>query len=317
VQPGSTAKLPLLVAACDAGKKPHSRVLDAPLVGEWPSNGQLGYKGETTLIEAFASSRNAAAVRLTREIGVSKVAEVSRSLGIDPGATPDVGFVLGSFSTNVLGMTAAYAAVANGGYRVTPTGVLAVVDGHGHVRADLLQYEKKRVISQKCIEPTRAVLNEVVRTGTGTGARLQRWKAYGKTGTTTGNADAWFIGWSEGRVLGTWMGKRRDAAGEAIAGKGAPAEFFRRVSNGANEMAEYRSSRQQQNGQSRTAGSAPSHVKPAEAPRRPERKLAGVAEIGAESPLMRARRTFAPEPGYPLFWDREPWDDDEEELFPQ
>ena len=64
VQPGSTAKLPLLVAACEAGRKPESRVLDLPLSGEWPSNGELGYKGETTLKEAFASSRNAAAVRL-------------------------------------------------------------------------------------------------------------------------------------------------------------------------------------------------------------------------------------------------------------
>jgi penicillin-binding protein 1A len=57
VQPGSTAKLPLLLAACEAGKKPQTRVLDLPITGEWPSNGQLGYRGETTLEEAFASSR--------------------------------------------------------------------------------------------------------------------------------------------------------------------------------------------------------------------------------------------------------------------
>src|SRR5215213_5819867 len=67
-----------------------------------------------------------------------------------------------------------------------------------------------------------------------------RWKAYGKTGTTTGHADAWFVGWSEGRVLGVWMGKRRDASGEGLAGKGAPAEYFRRVSTSANEMMDYR-----------------------------------------------------------------------------
>jgi penicillin-binding protein 1A len=99
VQPGSTAKLPLLVAACEAGKKPESRVVDLPLNGEWPSNGQLGYKGETTLKEAFASSRNAAAVQLAQELGIQKVADVSRRLGIDPGAKPDLSFVLGSFST--------------------------------------------------------------------------------------------------------------------------------------------------------------------------------------------------------------------------
>ncbi len=74
VQPGSTAKLPLLVAACEAGKKPESRVLDLPITAEWPSNGDLGYKGETTLKEAFASSRNAAAVRLdSRSLGSGRL----------------------------------------------------------------------------------------------------------------------------------------------------------------------------------------------------------------------------------------------------
>ena len=89
MQPGSTAKLPLLIAACEAGKKPESKVVDVPLAGEWPSNGQLGYKGETTLIDVFVSSRNAAAVRLTQEIEPRKVADVSRNLGIDAGPNPD------------------------------------------------------------------------------------------------------------------------------------------------------------------------------------------------------------------------------------
>uniref|UniRef100_UPI003013D0C7 transglycosylase domain-containing protein n=1 Tax=Methylobacterium nigriterrae TaxID=3127512 RepID=UPI003013D0C7 len=125
VQPGSTAKLPLLVAACEAGRGPQSRVVDLPITATWPSNGQLGYRGETTLMEAFAASRNAAAVRLTQELGVKHVAEVSRRLGIEPGPNPDAGFVLGSFSTSVMSMTAAYTTVANGGYRAAPTGVLA------------------------------------------------------------------------------------------------------------------------------------------------------------------------------------------------
>src|SRR5215204_1720749 len=71
-------------------KKPESRVIDLPITPDWPSNGQLGYKGETTLKEAFAASRNAAAVRLTQELGVRRVAEVSRRLGVDPGSDPDL-----------------------------------------------------------------------------------------------------------------------------------------------------------------------------------------------------------------------------------
>jgi penicillin-binding protein 1A len=196
----------------------------------------------------MATSRNAAAVRLTQEIGVAKVAEVSRRLGIDPGPTPGAGLVLGPFSTNVIAMTAAYASVANGGYGVVPTGVLAVVDGRGQVRASFLERTQARVIPQRCVEPTRSVLGEVVRTGTGRGAALQGWKAFGKTGTTTGNADAWFIGWSEGRVLGVWMGRRRDTPGEGLAGKGAPADYFRRVSGSANAMMAYRRNQEQGQG---------------------------------------------------------------------
>ncbi|MDF2974304.1 MAG: glycosyl transferase, partial [Microvirga sp.] len=249
VQAGSTAKLPLLVAACEAGKTPDSRVMDQPVRGEWPANGELGYRGQTTLKEAFASSRNAAAVRLAQEIGVIDVAEVSSRMGIDPGPVPDAGFVLGSYSTNVMTMTAAYTAVANGGYRIDPSGVLAVVDGRGQVRADFLTPMRKRVIPEKCIEPTQVVLREVVEHGTGRAAQMKRWAAYGKTGTSTGNTDAWFIGWSEQRVLGIWMGRRRGEAGQAVAGAGAPAAYFGRVATAVNEWAE----RQQKSEEQRLA----------------------------------------------------------------
>jgi penicillin-binding protein 1A len=249
VQAGSTAKLPLLIAACEAGKSPESRVVDKPLRGSWPSNGALGYRGQTTLKEAFASSRNAAAVRLAQEIGTDSVAEVSRRIGIDPGPAADAGFVLGSYSTNVMAMTAAYTAVANGGYHIDPSGVLAVVDGRGQVRADFLTPMRTRVIPEKCIEPTQAVLREVVEHGTGRAAQMKRWAAYGKTGTSTGNTDAWFVGWSEQRVLGIWMGRRRGEAGQAVAGAGAPAAYFERVATAVNEWAE----RQQRSEEQRLA----------------------------------------------------------------
>ncbi|MFC4172846.1 transglycosylase domain-containing protein [Microvirga sp. GCM10011540] len=253
VQAGSTAKLPLLIAACEAGKTPESRVIDRPVRGTWPANGKLGYQGQTTLKEAFASSRNAAAVRLAQEIGIDAVAEVSQRIGIDPGPADDAGFVLGSYSSNVMSMTAAYTTVANGGYRVAPSGVLAVVDGRGRVRADFLTTMRKRVIPEGCVEPTRAVLREVVQNGTGRAAQMKRWAAYGKTGTSTGNADAWFIGWSEQRVFGIWMGRRRGENGPALAGAGAPAAYFGRVATAVNEW----SARQQRLEEQRLVNARP------------------------------------------------------------
>lgn len=238
VQPGSTAKLPLLVAACEAGRGPDSPVLDLPVLPDWPSNGALGYRGPTSLREAVAQSRNAAAVRLAREVGVGRVAAAARRLGIEPGPGLDPGLVLGPFKTDPLTMTAAYAAVANGGLRVVPRGVLAAVDGRGRVLATSMDASKTRAIPARCVAPVRALLREVVRSGTGRGAQLARWAAYGKTGTTTGNADAWFIGWSERHVVGFWMGKRRDAGGAAVAGGGVPADYFKRLATDLNRRDE-------------------------------------------------------------------------------
>jgi penicillin-binding protein 1A len=150
-------------------------------------------------------------------------------------------------------MTAAYTAVANGGYGIDPSGVLAVIDGRGQVRADFLTTMRKRVIPERCIEPTQSVLREVVQNGTGRAARLKQWAAYGKTGTSTGNADAWFIGWSEQRVFGVWMGRRRGATGPALAGAGAPAAYFGRVATAVNEWAE----RQQRLEEQRLASARP------------------------------------------------------------
>jgi penicillin-binding protein 1A len=244
VQPGSTAKLALLVAACEKGRAPNSRVVDLPVSGEWPSNGALGHKGATTLKDTIVWSRNAGAVRLARDLGVETVADASRRLGVDPGPKPTMGLVLGPFTTNPAAMTAAYAAVANGGYRAAPRGVLAAVDGRGRIRGAFLNVSKTRVVAQRCIGPVQSVLGEVVRAGTGRGAALRPWKAFGKTGTTTDNADAWFIGWSEGRVMGVWMGRRRTAEGVALAGKDAPADLFRRVIGRINAMEDYRQDRE-------------------------------------------------------------------------
>jgi penicillin-binding protein 1A len=175
-------------------------------------------------------------VRLARELGPKAVAEVSRRIGIDPGPDPDPGFVLGTFSTSPLAMAAAYASVANGGYAVSPIGVLAAIDGRGEVRANYLDRPRTRILSPRCVGEAREILREVVRNGTGRAAGLRRGEAYGKTGTTTGNADAWFVGWSGDRVLGIWMGRRRDLAdGIALAGGGPPATLFRRIQEAATE----------------------------------------------------------------------------------
>jgi penicillin-binding protein 1A len=194
---------------------------------------------------------------------------------------------------------------------------LAVVDGRGQLRASFLETTRTRVIPERCIQPTRTVLSEVVRSGTGHAARLERWQAYGKTGTTTGNADAWFIGWSEGRVLGVWMGKRRGATGGALAGAGAPADLFRRIATSTNEMMEYRASREAQRNKPHVTAQRHIPNQKAAGRKTPERKVAQVKEaVRVRPPSEPLQRRFVPELPPPSSWDSEFWPEDGDDFRP-
>ena len=202
-----------------AGRRPESRVVDLPVTTDWPANGAVGYRGETTLKEAIASSRNAAAVRLAKELGVPAVAEVRPAPG-DRSRTR---------SRPVLRARDLFDEPARGHgslcgdreWRV-PRRSDRCPGRRGRpreVRASYLDAQRTRVVAQKCVEPTRRILREVVQEGTGRGAWPRRGMAYGKTGTTTSNADAWFVGWAKKRVLGIWMGRQRTAEGRSHPGR--------------------------------------------------------------------------------------------------
>lgn len=239
-QIGSTAKLPLVVAACEAGLRGSTSVLDAP-ASDGPDNGAVGYAGETTFEDVIVHSRNAGAVHLAREIGLRKVKAAGARLGL-----PDVGedansYVLGTYSTNLLTLTAAYATIANGGTRARPNGLLAAFDGEANVlTTNLRAVPGDRVVGGPCATFTRDLLRTVVDKGTGRGARLPLWPAFGKTGTTNDNIDGLFVGWSGGRVIGFWMGKARDGQPGIAAGGVVPAKFFRLVATEAAARADQR-----------------------------------------------------------------------------
>ena len=86
------------------------------------------------------------------------------------------------------------------------------------------------------------------------------------------------------------MGKRRDAAGEALAGKGAPADLFRRVSNTANEMMDYRAGKAPGQGERQLTQPGPDRRKPSGKPKRPELEVAQAKrteEVGSPHPGRR------------------------------
>jgi penicillin-binding protein 1A len=112
--------------------------------------------------------------------------------------------VLGANNTTVLQMTAAYDTFANNGVFVPPVMVTKVVQADGSVVYQNEHEQRKILDPGKAHEITQA-LEGVLTSGTAHGRGIDR-PAAGKTGTTQGNTDAWFIGYTPQLVTGVWTG---------------------------------------------------------------------------------------------------------------
>lgn len=218
-QPGSTFKLFTYVTALQSGKRPASLVSNAPLVtGEYrPANGDGQYGGDITLADAFARSSNVAAVRLFDELGGDAVIDTARAFGWRGAVDMDPSLALGTEETSLLRMTAAYAGVAAGEVAVEPFGLPPAKTPAAAPRTRL---------DPRVLADMRAMLAQVITSGTGQAAQLPV-TAYGKTGTTQNNRDAWFIGYAGELVVGVWLGNDSGTPDPAISGGDAAARLWR------------------------------------------------------------------------------------------
>ena len=214
-QPGSAFKLFVYLAALRAGYTPDSPVEDAPVtLGGWsPVNHDGRYAGTITLRRAFADSSNVAAVRLVHDVGPREVARAARDFGLRGPFGDDATLALGAYETSLIELTAAYAAVAAGVSPIRPRGL----PGHDEA-ADY------RALPET--DDLRSMLATVTEDGTGRAARL-RLPTYGKTGTSSDNRDAWFVGWSGDLVAGVWVGNDDGTPMDGVGGGGIPARIWR------------------------------------------------------------------------------------------
>lgn len=219
-QTGSTFKLFTYVTALQNGMRPASTVSDAPITsGDYrPGNGDGQYGGDITLTEAFARSSNVAAVRLFEAAGPDAVVDTARAFGITDKVEMNPSLALGTAETSLLAMTAAYAGIAAGEVRVTPHGLLP--SAH-----DAAEGEERTAIDRRVLSDMRAMLAAVIASGTGKAAQLPV-PAYGKTGTTQDNRDAWFIGYAGELVVGVWLGTSAGTADKTLSGGDAAAKVW-------------------------------------------------------------------------------------------
>ena len=220
-QPGSAFKPFLWAAALEAGWSPLDTVADTPLVsGSYrPRNAGDRYRGAVTAAEALAVSSNTAAVRLVRRVGAKRLAATAKRLGIKSKLKKNDALALGASEVTPLELTAAYAALANGGRRARPFLVTRIAESDGRVLYERRAVRGERVVSPLVAGEMHAMLAGVVRDGTGTRAALSENVAAGKTGTTQGGRDAWFAGWAGGLVATVWFGNDDASPTEASGGK--------------------------------------------------------------------------------------------------
>ncbi len=227
-QPGSSFKPFVYLTAIEDGMSPDDTVLDAPIrIGNWqPHNFSGHYQGEMPLREALANSINTVAVRLVQRVGVRRVIETARRLGITASLPKDASIALGTGDVTLLELTGAFCAFASEGEGAWPYGITEIRDPHGKVLFRRSGGGPGRVIDPEPAQQMNEMLAGVIDHGTGRSAQIGRWAA-GKTGTTSDFRDAWFIGYTPDLVTGVWFGNDDNESMKQVTGGTLPARVWR------------------------------------------------------------------------------------------
>lgn len=192
---------------------PVSLVYDEPVTvatpsGPWtPQNYDKRYHGAVTLRTALEYSFNAAAVQVAQDIGVDRIVETARLLGLTTPIPAVPSLVLGTSEVIPIELAGAFAVLANFGTRTEPIVIKAVVDRDGVVLT------RKDIAVEQVIAPEEAylvtsLLQGVIERGTGRGVRALGFTrpVAGKTGTTSDFRDAWFVGYTPETLALVWVG---------------------------------------------------------------------------------------------------------------
>lgn len=230
-QPGSAFKPFVYLAALKAGYTPDSVVQDLPVsVSGWaPRNFSGDYKGAMSLRTALSRSVNSVAVRLALEVGPARVAAEARRLGIVSPLGRDASIALGTSEVTLLELAGAYNVFADGGYAFEPHVLRRVSTRSGKVIFARKASRARPVVTRDRVGAMNEMLNAALVTGTGRRAALPDHPAAGKTGTSQGFRDAWFVGYTAQLTAAVWVGNDDGHAMNRVTGGGLPADIWRDV----------------------------------------------------------------------------------------
>jgi penicillin-binding protein 1A len=210
---GSAFKPIIYAAALDKGLTPATIIEDAPVEypdgagGVWkPQNYDHEFRGFVTMREALTYSINIVSVKIMEQIGGQYAAEYARKLGFTSPIPANLALALGAASVSPFELTSAYAVFANKGVLTPQYFITKVTDTDGTVLQETAPPVPVPVIPPETAYVITNLMQSVVSSGTGHRASLIGRPVAGKTGTTNGAKDAWFIGYIPQLVTGVWVG---------------------------------------------------------------------------------------------------------------
>ena len=209
--PGSTFKPFVYYAAFASGKyTPESIIDDSPISYRdgnhyyTPKNYGGNYSGPVSLRTALIKSINIPAIILGRRVGLDRVIEICKSLGIASPLIPVSSLPLGAIGVTPLEMAGAYATFASNGWHSEPTILVRVTDSRGNILLDNTPHPQL-ILDPWATASLTSVLRDVINEGTGQHASFGR-PAAGKTGTTDSERDIWFVGYVPQLATAIWVG---------------------------------------------------------------------------------------------------------------
>lgn len=251
-QPGSAFKPFIYSAALSNGFTPASIINDAPVVFEdrslentWrPENYNGKFYGPTRLRRALYRSQNLVSIRILKSVGASTAVNFASRLGLPKKKlNADLSLALGASGITPQELATGYAALANGGFAISPYVIDRIETNDGKILyqsqpaiacRDCLDEEAlddayriedtpadaselstmaattplaPRVMDEQVNFLINSMLQDVIRRGTGKKAmQLGRRDLAGKTGTTNDQKDAWFSGYNQELVTTVWVG---------------------------------------------------------------------------------------------------------------
>ena len=233
-QPGSAFKPFIYALALENGYTPSTLILDAPLVLEqgydlkmWkPENYGKKFYGPSTLRMGLEKSRNLMTVRIAQDLGLKKIVNFSKQLGIYDNPSELLSISLGSAETTLLKLTSAYSSFVNGGKLVKPIMIDRIQDSEGNtifnnekrkcINCDQISSLSKiypeiedeflQIFSPQTAYQMTSILEGAIQNGTGKNLKNLNLDLAGKTGTTNGNTDTWFVGFTSKLAVGVYVG---------------------------------------------------------------------------------------------------------------